>query len=195
MSRTGRIVIVGAFLGLAAIGAVLVLTEAPSEPHQVACGRFGRDNPLGGGVRMALSQAEAAFPPPIFRPQTRVASDETITDLWVRPGRGGEVYIVYASGMVVIVEPSKRPVWQHARAEIADGVPGELLDIRGVEAFVIPADPPCFGGNTVFNLRGAEIAIIGDVDLPFVTVRKAAESVIDTSPAVASADAAAEVAA
>lgn len=171
-----------------------IVWRASINPVEVGCrGGLGEDSgsPLGGGVRMTIDEAEEAFEPPLFRPQTRVASDDTIDALWVRERPPTEAFIVYESGVVVLVERVKRPTWQFARDQIADGVPGELIDIRGIDAFAIAPDPPCFGGNTAFNLRGTEIAIIGDVDLPFATVRQAAESIIATAPTVLVADAAA----
>jgi hypothetical protein len=190
-SKAGRIAIGATTAVVAATGILLAARGSPPPAEELGCREplDGR-NPLGNGVLMTPWQAEHAFDPPLFRPQTEHASDETIAELWVRTPRSSEAFIVYDSGIVVIVEPWKRPTWQFARDQIADGVPGELREIRGIDAFVIPPDPPCFGGNTSLNIDGADLAIIGDVDLPFSSVRRAAESIIDTAASVEAADAA-----
>jgi hypothetical protein len=136
---------------------------------------------------MSTEEAERAFNPPVLRPQTAEASDATISELWVRPERWGEVYIVYDSGMVVIVEHLKRPTWQMARDLTADGSPGELIRVRGIDVFTVPPQRPCFGGNAAFNLAGAEVSVINDPAAPYEDVRRATESIIDTSRAVMAA--------
>jgi hypothetical protein len=182
--------IAGLAVGAAALtGFVVSGNGPPVPPKQVLC-RVGisDDNPLGNGVLMTPPEAERAFNPPVLRPQTPGASDATISGLWVRPERWGEVYIEYESGMVVIVEHLKRPTWQWARDFTADGSPGDLIEVRGVDVFTVPPQRPCFGGNALFNLAGAEVVVINDPAAPCGEGREATESIIDTSPAVIADD-------
>jgi hypothetical protein len=187
-SVIGRIA--GLAIGAAALAGFVVSGNGPTlvSKQQLCSDATEGDNPLGAGVRMSVEEAERAFNPPVLRPQIEEASDETIAELWVRPERWGEVYIVYDSGMVVTVEHLKRPTWQMARDFTADGSPGELIQVRGIDVFTVPPQRPCFGGNAVFNLAGAEVAVINDLAGPYDDVRKATDSIIDTAPAVIAVD-------
>jgi hypothetical protein len=189
MSKATRVVLAGSLIVAAAAGASLASRGSPTTQPRQICGRLESGNPLGNGVLMSPEEAERRFKPPVFRPQTDVASDATIEEMWVRAPRSAEVYIIYRSGMVVTLNRSDRPIWQLARDQIADGVPGEVIDIRGIEVFTVPPVQACFGGNAVFNLGGVDIAVINDPDLPFHVVAQAAESIIETAPAVKAADA------
>ena len=43
-------------------------------------------------------------------------------------------------------------------------------------------------GNAVFNIGGANVAVINDGGLPYAEVRRVAESAIETAPAVSGVD-------
>jgi hypothetical protein len=187
MSKATRVVVAGSVIAVAAAGAFLAFRGSRT---QVMCDRFQFGNPLGNGVLVRPEEAERRFEPPVFRPQTELASDATIEEMWVRAPGSAEVYIIYESGIVVTVNRSSRPIWEHARDQIGDGSPGELIDVRGIDVFTVPPVQPCFGGNAVFNIGRAHIAVINDPDLPFDVVGEATESIIDTAPLVKAADAA-----
>jgi hypothetical protein len=182
--------IAGLAVGAAALTGFVVSGNGPPLPPKDVLCRVGifDENPLGNGILMTPMEAERAFDPPLLRPQTQEASDATISGLWVRPERWGEVYIEYESGMVVIVEHLKRPTWQLARDFTADGSPGRLIQVRGIDVFTVPPQRPCFGGNAAFNLAGAEVTVINDPAAPYELVLEAVESIIVTSPAVIAAD-------
>ena len=186
--------IAGLAIGAVALTGLVVSGNGPplaSEQQMCYRGAVDDDEPLGGSSGpSSIAEAERAFNPPVLRPQIAEASDASIRGLWVRPERWGEVYIVYESGMVVIVEHVKRPTWQMARDLTADGSPGELIQVRGIDVFTVPPRRPCFGGNAAFNLAGAEVVVINDPAAPYEDVRDATESIIETSPAVIAADAA-----
>jgi hypothetical protein len=191
MWRASRVVLVCFLIAIAtAAGVSLGLRATPPREKQQICERIEFENPLGSGVLMSLEEAERDFAPPVFRPQIDAASDGTIDELWVRASGSAEVYIVYESGVVVSVNRSIRPTWELARDQIADGVPGELISVRGVDVFTVPPVQACFGGNAVFDIDGAHVAVINDPDLPFDVVARATESIIDTVPIVKAADAA-----
>jgi hypothetical protein len=187
MSKVTRVVVVSSVIAIAAAGAFLAFRGSRT---QVMCDRFQFENPLGNGVLMSPDEAERRFKLPVFRPQTDIASDPTIEAMWVRARAPAEVYIIYESGVVVTVNRSSRPIWEHARDQIADGTPGELISVRGVDVFTVPPVQLCFGGNAVFNIGGAHVAVINDPDIPFEVVGEATESIIDTAPLVKAADAA-----
>jgi hypothetical protein len=190
MSRGTRVVVAGSLIAAAAAGAAFAFRGSPSREKQQICEGIGFENPLGSGVLMSLKEAERNFKPPVFRPQTEVASDATIEEMWVRAPRLAEVDIIYRSGIVVTVNRATRPIWELARDESADGGPGGLIKVRGIDVFTVPPAQACFGGNAVFNIGRAHIAVINDPDLPFHVVREATESIIDTAPSVKAADAA-----
>lgn len=168
----------------------MLFRGSPAREKQQICEGLEFENPLGDGVLMSPDEAERSFNPPVFRPHIDVASDATIEELWVRARGSSEVYIIYRSGMVVTVDPSSRPIWQLARDQIADGVPGQLIQVRGIDVFTVPPVQACFGGNAVFNIDGAHVVVINDPDLPFDVVAQATESIIATADIVKAADAA-----
>lgn len=138
---------------------------------------------------MTIDEAERAFDPPLVRPQIDVASDATIVELWVRPSPGGQVSIVYDSNIIVSVRPWNRGIKEMAEAFIAeDPANGKLISIRGVDVFTAPPQRPCFGGNAVFNVGGAHVAVVNDGELPYPEVWRVARSVLDTAPGVIAED-------
>ena len=156
--------------------------------EQIGCGGREMENPLGSGVLMSPKEAGRAFNPPVIRPQIDLASDETIAELWVRE-RSPEVYIVYRSEMTVTVRPVNRGIREMADAFLEEGYSrGELLTIDGVAVFTEPPQRPCFGGNAVFNIGGAHVAVINDGDLPYAEVRRVTENAIEVAPAVMAQD-------
>jgi hypothetical protein len=190
MSKKIVIVAVGVLGVIAAGASVAVVAFRISTPpaKQIICRGIEIDNPLGNGVPMSPEEAERAFSPPVVRPQIDVASDDSIAELWVREGRFGQVYIVYGSEMIVNVRPVNRGIREMADAFLDEnGSRGELLTIDGVAVFTEPPQRPCFGGNAVFNIGGAQVAVING-DLPYAEVRRVAESVIETAPTVIADD-------
>jgi hypothetical protein len=178
----------GILLVMVGVGVGIGLAGRP-EPKQISCRGIEMDNPLGSGVLMSPGEAERAFNPPVIRPQLDIASDSTIAELWVRAPRSAEVYIVYRSDMVVTVRPVNRGIREMASAFLAEGYSdGKLITIHGVPVFTEPPQRPCFGGNAVFNIGGAHVAVINDGDLPYSEVQRVAESAIETAPAVIAED-------
>jgi hypothetical protein len=181
---------IGATAILVTGGGVAVWRASRPEPKQIICRQGpGMENPLGDGVVMTPDEAERAFDPPVVRPQIDIASDETIAELWVRPSPGGQVYIVYRSQMIVNVRPVNRGIREMADAFLSENAShGELITIGGVAVFTAPPQRPCFGGNAVFNIGGAQVAVINDGDLPYTEVRRVAEGAIATAPTVIAED-------
>ena len=173
---------------LLGVGGVVLWRASLPEPKQISCRGIEPDNPLGNGVLMTPDEAERAFNPPLLRPQIDVASDETIDGLWARPSPGGQVYIEYESGVIVNVRPLHQPTRKIATSETADGIPGKLIELHGVDVFTVPPQRPCFGGNAVFNLGGANVAVINDPLGPFEDVGRVTESILETAPEVIAAD-------
>jgi hypothetical protein len=191
MSKAARIAIAVTAVVVSTLIAVVVIRASSPEPKQIACGGIEMENPLGNGELMTPEGAERAFNPPVVRPQIDIASDDTIAELWVRPSPGGQVYIVYDSEMIVNVRPVNRGIREMAEAFIEeDPRSGRLIQIRGVDVFTAPPQPPCFGGNAVLNVSGAQVAVINDGDLPYREVWRVAESILETASAVIAADAA-----
>jgi hypothetical protein len=184
MSKATRLAIAGGLILVAGGAGFAVWRSSLREPKQVACGGIEHENPLGSGVLMSPEEAEQAFNPPVVRPQIDIASDETIAELWVRPSPRGQVFIVYDSEMIVNVRPVNRGIRELVDAFLEEGSRGELITLGGVAVFTVPPQRPCFGGNAVFNIEGAQVAVINDGDLPFGAVRRVTESIIDTAPAV-----------
>jgi hypothetical protein len=136
---------------------------------------------------MTLAQASDAFPVPLYRPNTSLASDATVTEAWVRVNDAPEVWIQYRSGIVVLVRPiggmlETRP---YAEAQIAEGVPGSIVSVEGVEAFRV-SQSENGSGSVRFVLDGVLVDVVGYVgDFSDERLTEAAASVVKTSDEIA----------
>lgn len=176
-------------LGAAALTGFVLAGNGPPLPSKEQLCYHGAIDPeappMGGGaVLMSVAEAERAFNPPLVRPQIDVASDDSIAQLWVHPDRFGQVYIEYDSGIVVEIGTWRQRTQDAARALVAQGSSGRLFTIGETYVFSVPPQRPCFGGNAIFNIGGAHVAVINDPSGPFEQVRRVAESIIGTAPAV-----------
>jgi hypothetical protein len=145
--------------------------------------------PLAKGIPMSLGQATVVFPLPVYRPESVWGADSTIEGLWVRSDDDSpEVYIEYRSGLVVFVRPSRglQSTSEYAEAQIADGVPGEVIEILGVDAFLVPRVPDHGWGSVRLVLNGAVVTAVGYGDFSVTDLRAIGESIVRNAPAIES---------
>lgn len=135
-----------------AIGLLLGTTLILTARHQTASnGRpeggsilslIGSDAPLGpNGQSVGLSTALVTSPVPVYRPQAALASDDTVSGVWVRSVGVPEVFIRYASGIEVSVRPADFTdgFENFFKRELANGeISGTLTTIQEVPVFLYP---------------------------------------------------------
>lgn len=118
------------------------------------------ESPIPNAARVSLDQAVALSSLPVYRPDHARASDESVTDAWVSSTR---VAIAYDSGLALLLGPSQIEdrVALYERLQ-AEGVPGSIRQINGVQAFVVPAENQIGApGSVNMVLNGIEVDLIG----------------------------------
>lgn len=160
--------------------AILLIWPAAQKEQLLPDAADEFSTPLPGGEQVSLADAVREFELPIFRPSISVASDSVIDEVWVRLGDIPETYITYQSGIVLIIRPAEQtqPTKEFAKAQIADGVPGELVTIQGVEAFLISQANLDSHGSIGFTLDKAAITVVGDGDFTADELTRVAESIL-----------------
>lgn len=182
---------VGALLALVAAASLLLIATllGREEPKQVGQpGSVSFSRPLAGGTEVSLTQGMQMLDVVVFRPSTTLASDESISEVWVRSEQSAEqAFIIYDSGITVDVLPAKEvaTTLEAAEMQIADGVAGHLDKVRGIDAFVVPPDTKNGTlGSVRFAIEGASIGVVGNGTIPIESLIQVAESVVDNAPAV-----------
>ena len=172
---------VGAIL-LAAL--VVLLTLHPSlwgaraivqaTPGSIATG--GRalgavsNGPFPSGKEVSLAEAQRRAPFPIHRPSSPLASDSSITAVWIQDVMGDDgardfqAAVDYVSGLEILLGPvTFDPATYYANAARELGNSSRVQNIDGHPALVIPegndgGDGP---GSVAFVIDGTEITVYG----------------------------------
>lgn len=154
---------IGVALGLF-LGTTLILTarhrtasngtpEARSIPSLI-----GWDAPLGpNGRSVGLTRALVTSLVPVYRPQAALASDDTVSGVWVRSVGLPEIFIRYMSGIEVSVRPADFTdgFENFFKRELANReVSGTLTTIQEVPVFLYPG-----GGES--SVPGADLLLNG----------------------------------
>jgi len=176
--------------GLAAVLSVYVVAtrnsqEQPKKQIVTAGGPDVGGLPLAAGVRVPLSSAVASVPFPVPRPQAVLASDTSIAGVWVRTSWDPEVLIQYSSGVRVEVWrwPFASSPEDYYRAQIAEGVPGQIVPIRGVNVFVVPRTSEASLGSATMVVQGLIVSIVGDGDFSVEQLQALADSALASAGA------------
>jgi hypothetical protein len=151
-----------------AVGLLLGTTLILTARHQTASNAtpearsvlplIGSDAPLGpNGQSVGLSRALVMSPVPVYRPQAALASDDTVSGVWVRSVGVPEVFIRYASGIEVSVRPADFTdrFENFFKRGLADGeVSGTLTTIQEVPVFL-------YLGGREGSVPGADLLLNG----------------------------------
>jgi hypothetical protein len=138
---------------------------------------------LAGGQRVDLATADAEIQIPLIRPDTDLASDSSIDQLWAREGEDEYVLIEYESGIDVEIRPSTYgddPGF-HWKNQITDGVPGDIIDVGGYPAFAVPPDSDGSSGSVDMVFENVNVTIIGNGTLSMDELEKVAASTAKAS--------------
>jgi hypothetical protein len=97
-----------------------------------------------------------------------------------------EIFIAYASGIIVTVRPASegQATRSYAAAQVADGVPGHVVDVAGVAMFEVPQSSDRDLGSIRMVYDDTIVTIIGQGDFPPSVLRNVAGSVLAYAPAV-----------
>lgn len=173
---------IGVAAALLITGALLASSlQAQSEPQVVARRPADVEGvPLAGGARTSLTEAIEVFDVPLLRPDSALASDASITDVWLRAEGSPQIYIRYDSGIVLMLRPSSEGLGTeaYAKAQIHDGVPGRITDVDGVAAFEVPQTPYSDLGSIRFVMDDVIVTIVGVGDFSADTLREIARSIV-----------------
>lgn len=180
--------VTGASVAVALVLVLIGLRLASGDPSRMvtAPGNLDPAEPLAGGVAMSLSEATAAFPVPIYRPDMALGSDSTLANLWVRTDDPPGAYLEYGSGLVVLVRPAEtgQPTKEFAEAQVKDGVPGSVVSIDGVDAFLVPQSD-AGAGSVRLVMGGTIVTAIGDRgDFSTPELESIADSIVKTAARV-----------
>lgn len=184
--------IVGSALALVFIatllGGSLFAREAGQNQERGAstqAGLFADDALLPGGEKLSVGEAEKQFLVPVYRPASDLASDSGISSLWMRSVDAPEVYITYDSGIIVIVRPasSGQPTKEYAAAQSADGVPGQLATVNGIEAYAVPVTKNG-SGSIRFVFGGVLLTVVGDERFSSDDLETVASSIVESASTV-----------
>jgi hypothetical protein len=145
MMRRGAVRSIAIALGVL-VGTTLVLTVRGHSSTGMREGRsiagiLDPNAPLGpNGAAVGLSKALVMSPVPVYRPQANLASDQTISNVWVRTVSTPEVFIRYDSGIEVAVRPADFTdgFENFFKSELAYGEPGTLTSVQGIPVFLCP---------------------------------------------------------
>lgn len=180
-------------MGIVAAAAVLVslVFFGPQAATEDTRPRLaGGDDPvLGGGSPMSLESARAQFPVPLVTPDTDLARDSLIDQLWVRVADPPEAFFVFRTGIMMSVEPIsvyRTPLPALFESQVADGVPGTVETIAGVAAFCVPPSSQGDRGSVMFQIGDEVVVVVGNGDASIEDLQLVAGSVIERSPAPSS---------
>ncbi len=173
----------GAFLGVALVAAILVLAANLDafEKDDTGVGGFvlpPNAPPVAGGEKVTLDQAARLLAVPFYRPDTDLASDASLRDIWISEDKDLELYVRYMSGVTLKVRPAGGS-WSNeewAAGLAGDGVNGNIETIAGHDVFIVPQNLPSLGSARLF-VNGALVTLIGEGDFSVDDLRTLAESV------------------
>ena len=100
-----------------------------------------------------------------------------------------EVWIQYESGIVVLIRPlgDLQPTDENAKVQVAEGVPGRVASVAGVDAFVVPQTEQG-SGSVRLILDGVLVTVVGYAgDFSEKELTEVGESVVRTSAEVSAA--------
>jgi hypothetical protein len=144
VNGTARRLAVALAVGVASGAALwLVITAVQDDAvgHGIPDLRTETKDLLTGGRRVSLETAEDASPFSLVRPHSSLASDESLTEVWIGGADDPTVGFRYQSGVEVILTPwpdGKDPEDSY-RAQASDFA-GAVEMIAGNPAWVIPKD-------------------------------------------------------
>jgi hypothetical protein len=178
-------------VGLVAVLSIyMVATALPDgQPDAKQGGGAGAPDiggaPLADGTRVSLGQAAASVSFSVPRPDTELASDASIAEVWVRTSWDPEILIQYQSGVRVEVRrsPFTGSPEDFYKAQVAEGVPGEVVPINGVNVFVVPQDGKGSLGSATMVINGLLVMIVGDGDFSVDQLEALASSALKSKEA------------
>lgn len=162
----GSLLGVALFVGIGLAVTVALLGRSPQVTAGRPIGVAGLDAgpPVAGGVQESLSNARSNSPVPIYLPETKLASDDSITGVWVSSSMT-ELWVEYSSGVAMRLHPvvfSSGSAASFYEQQIKDGTPGTIEKINGIDSFVVPPDSQGDTGSVEMDLSGTDVVVLGN---------------------------------
>jgi hypothetical protein len=126
---------------------------------------------LDGGIRVSVEEAAARSGIAVYRPQASLASDDSLSEVWLGTANVPEIGLRYESGLrayLSVWPAGKKPADFYGRFVAESGV-GWTTTINGHPALVIPANAQGdgFPPTTVvdISLGSVEVSLHADVSV------------------------------
>ena len=118
--------------------------------------------PLGPGApEVTLHEAVTRAGFTVIRPHDEIEDDDAVARAWLRTGPAGEVALLYRSGVMALVSPAQvRDVDSFFKAQVQDGLVGQVVQVNGGTALLILSNGRSHGALDLF-VDGIEIQVIG----------------------------------
>lgn len=175
--RNRRLPFVAAFFvgavvaGIAWTAVVTNREESPAQNLGLFDPRIEPTELLRGGERVNLAEAEARVGFDLLRPQDDVASDASISEVWILTGETTEAALRYESGLRIYLT-----VWPTAAnprsfyEELArDSGVGRVLEINGFPAFSVGKDEQAQGypadSVVLVSIGNVEVSLHADMPI------------------------------
>ncbi len=160
----------GLALSLGAFALIVGNGSAPLSPAAFTVGQHdgpgvaGIGPALAGGTDVTLAQARNMTRLPMVLPETSLASDSDVTDVWVRTEGSDYVTVEYRSGVSVEIRPwpvAEITPEEHWRDLMEEGIPGRIINVGGQNVFVVPSSETA-KGSVAFVANQTFVSIIGN---------------------------------
>jgi len=170
--------LVGISIPIAVLGIALV--AGSSKPSQPVVLGVDRAIPIPGGYRIDLNNASAAVGFPVPIPNTPNASTSSVKAVWVSTKPSPQALVDFSSGVREIIYPNEisDSFERWSRKQIAEGIPGRIIQLDSVTAFSVPQDSED-PGSVSFVCQGLFFQVIGHGDFTSKELEDAAASIID----------------
>jgi hypothetical protein len=124
---------------------------------------------LLGGQQVSLAEAEKESDFALYRPNSPMAADKSLSEVWIGGAGDRAVAFRYETGVTIYLTPwpEGKDVAKSYESRVADTGAGSVQMISGNTAWVIPKDSQAEGmpPDTVINMvvNGVELSIHGDL--------------------------------
>jgi hypothetical protein len=120
--------------------------------------------PLTGGSETTLEVAERTVSFANVRPSSALANDDSISHVYIADSPRQAMLVDYGSGLRLTLWPSEWPdPVEYFSRQIADGIPGTIIDLSGTPAFLVPQTEDGLASIT-FVRDGVAVSVVGHGD-------------------------------
>lgn len=130
-----------------------------SAPHGILLPSMASGEPYPDAYTAGLPEAERYVAFPLVRPHSVLANDQTVARVWLSRANGAEAAIDYESGIRVYLSQVTFDPATFFEEQQKEGVPGQIMQINGHLAFVIPAIDEGSPSTVEVVVNGVDVVI------------------------------------